>query len=96
MHPDRSQKPHRSRQRYALALLAVIAPVLAAIFMPGNRLSALAGGVTITGIIMLAFAGLGFLGMPMKADADPRDVGIAAAGLIVSGMIVYLAWYSLH
>ncbi len=62
----------------------------AAWVMPAGRRLALAGGVGITGLIMLAFAGLGFLGFPMKGDADPRDVAAAAAGLLLGGLAIRL------
>ena len=41
-----------------------------------------ADAVAITAGIMLGFAGLGFLGMPMKGNADPRDVTAGALGML--------------
>jgi hypothetical protein len=57
----------------------------------GNRSSEeLIMGMAIPGFIMLAFSLAGFLGMPMKGNADPRDVACGAIGVLAMAGLIYL------
>jgi hypothetical protein len=62
-------------------------------FLPLERWPCLCMGTGITGLIMLAFAALGSLGMPMKANADPKDVASGGLGLLLGTVLIYLFWH---
>ncbi|HOS97215.1 MAG TPA: hypothetical protein PLR71_10310 [Deltaproteobacteria bacterium] len=61
-----------------------------AVFLPLERWLCLGMGTGITGLIMLAFAALGSFGMPMKANADPKDVASGGLGLLLGTVLIYL------
>ncbi len=61
-----------------------------AMFLPLGRWPCLCMGTGITGLIMLVFAALGSSGMPMKANADPKDVASGGLGLLLGTMLIYL------
>ena len=66
-----------------LFALGFLGPWIFALLFPLARWPEVAEAVAITAGIMLGFAGLGFLGVPMKGNADPRDVTAGALGMLV-------------
>ena len=71
-----------SRRRLWLFVLGFLGPWIFTLLFPLARWPEVADAVAITAGIMLGFAGLGFLGMPMKGNADPRDVTVGALGML--------------
>jgi hypothetical protein len=59
-----------------------------AVFFPEAKWIDLSLGIGITGSIMLFSAVLGFLGLPMKGNADPKDVASGGAGLLLAASIM--------
>ena len=69
--------------------LALAGTWVFAMLLPVGQWTCLATATLITGIIMLAFAGFGLLGYPMKGGVDPLDVASGAVGILLGTVLIY-------